>query len=92
MFVWQLTTHDLRFTAGKCSSIIVFLAEQKLRDKLAAAMREKMTQVTSNTREKSLQAERKRKAAMFVNMLKSKKPSTGDHDTPIGIQYVHLSS
>lgn len=48
------------------------VAEQRLRDKLAAAAREKMSQVTQNTKEKSLQAERKRKAAMFVNMLKTK--------------------
>lgn len=50
-----------------------FSAEQKLKDKLAAAMREKMTQVTANTREKTLQAERKKKASMFVSMLKAKK-------------------
>lgn len=54
----------------------VVSAEQKLRDKLAAAAREKMTQVTQNTKDKSLQAERKRKAAMFVTMLKSKQKSS----------------
>ena len=48
-----------------------------MRDKLAAAAREKMTQVTQHTKEKELQAERKKRAAMFVNMLKSKgKPSS----------------
>ena len=47
-----------------------------MRDKLAAAAREKMTQVTQHTKEKELQAERKKRAATFVNMLKSKgKPS-----------------
>ena len=59
------------------------LAEQKLRDKLAAAAREKMTQVTQNTKEKSLQAERKRKAAMFVNMLKTKQKPGAELTPPI---------
>lgn len=58
------------------------VAEQKLRDKLAAASREKLTQVTSNTKEKALQAERKKKAAMFVELLKAKKSQ--DHPVPIG--------
>lgn len=66
-------------------NMLCFLAEQKLRDKLAAAAREKMTQVTQNTKDKSLQAERKRKAAMFVNMLKKKStgPAIGEHHFPI---------
>ncbi|XP_067933519.1 splicing factor, suppressor of white-apricot homolog isoform X2 [Watersipora subatra] len=59
------------------------IAEQKLRDKLAAAAREKMTQVTQNTKEKSLQAERKKKAAMFVNMLRSKQKSVSELPPPI---------
>ena len=37
-----------------------------------------MTQVTQNTKEKSLQAERKRKAAMFVTMLKTKQKPGAD--------------
>lgn len=65
-------------------------AEKKLRDKLAAAMREKMTQVTANTRDKSLQAERKRKAAMFVNMLKSKHKGTIS-STPIGMAAILIT-
>jgi len=56
-------------------------AEQKLRDKLAAAARDKMSQVTQHTKEKELQAERKKRAAMFINMLKSKNKSSS---APIG--------
>jgi len=41
--------------------------EQKLRDKLAAAARDKLAHAA---KEKQLQAERKRKAAMFISMLK----------------------
>lgn len=58
-----------------------FTAEQKLRDKLAAAARDKMSQVTQHTKEKELQAERKKRAAMFINMLKSKNKSSS---APIG--------
>ena len=43
------------------------LAEEKLRDRLAAAARDKLVQTS---KEKQLQAERKRKAAMFITMLK----------------------
>lgn len=46
-----------------------------MRDKLAAAAREKMTQVTLHTKDKDLQAARKLKAAMFISMLKSKDKS-----------------
>lgn len=60
----------------------IFSAEQKLRDKLAAAAREKMTQVTQNTKDKSLQAERKRKAAMFVSMLKGKQKGGSSEAVP----------
>ena len=45
-----------------------FSAEEKLKDRLALAAREKLAQAT---KEKQLQAERKRKAALFINMLKS---------------------
>ncbi|KAJ8312289.1 hypothetical protein KUTeg_009662 [Tegillarca granosa] len=44
------------------------LAEEKLKDKLAVAAREKLAQAS---KEKQMKAERKRKVAMFVNMLKS---------------------
>ncbi|XP_074641505.1 splicing factor, suppressor of white-apricot homolog isoform X2 [Tubulanus polymorphus] len=43
-------------------------AEEKLKDKLALAAREKLVQAT---KEKQLQVERKRKAALFINMLKT---------------------
>lgn len=84
------TLSPISTTLQSVCAVFVFLCcffslvEQKLRDKLAAAMREKMTQVTSNTREKSLQAERKRRAAMFVNMLKNKKATSSDNDSVIG--------
>ncbi|XP_060067349.1 splicing factor, suppressor of white-apricot homolog isoform X2 [Ylistrum balloti] len=43
-------------------------AEERLKDRMAAAAREKLVQAN---KEKQMQAERKRKAAMFINMLKS---------------------
>lgn len=46
----------------------IFLAEERLKDKLAVAAREKLAQAS---KEKQMKAERKRKVAMFVNMLKS---------------------
>ncbi|XP_033747378.1 splicing factor, suppressor of white-apricot homolog isoform X2 [Pecten maximus] len=74
-------------------------AEERLKDKMAAAAREKLVQAN---KEKQMQAERKRKAAMFINMLKStnvvastasaaddqhdmdESGGTGSSDTPIG--------
>ncbi len=46
----------------------LFSAEEKLKDKLAIAARDKLA---STNKEKLVQAERKRKAAMFAAMLKS---------------------
>ncbi|XP_077995478.1 splicing factor, suppressor of white-apricot homolog [Glandiceps talaboti] len=48
-------------------------AKQRLEDKLALAAREKLAQ---SSRERQLQLERKKKAAMFLNMLKSNNPAT----------------
>lgn len=42
--------------------------QERLKDKIAAAARERMVQIT---KEKMLQLERKRKAMLFLNMLKS---------------------
>ncbi|XP_029652984.1 splicing factor, suppressor of white-apricot homolog isoform X1 [Octopus sinensis] len=58
------------------------MAEEKLKDRLALAAREKLSQAT---KEKQLQAERKRKAALFINMLKSSNqlvtnPNNSDKD------------
>lgn len=52
----------------KKKNVLYILAEEKLKDRLALAAREKLAQAT---KEKQLQAERKRKAALFINMLKS---------------------
>lgn len=47
------------------------LAKQKLEDRLAAAAREKLAQASKESKEKQLQAERKRKAALFLQTLRS---------------------
>ncbi|XP_040272194.1 splicing factor, suppressor of white-apricot homolog isoform X2 [Bufo bufo] len=46
-------------------------AKQKLEDRLAAAAREKLAQAAKESKEKQLQAERKRKAALFLQTLKN---------------------
>ncbi|XP_069476177.1 splicing factor, suppressor of white-apricot homolog isoform X2 [Ambystoma mexicanum] len=46
-------------------------AKLRLEDRLAAAAREKLAQAAKESREKQLQAERKRKAALFLQTLKS---------------------
>ncbi|XP_026153015.1 splicing factor, suppressor of white-apricot homolog isoform X2 [Mastacembelus armatus] len=51
-------------------------AKQKLEDRLAAAAREKLAQASKESKEKQLQAERKRKAALFLQTLRS--PFTGE--------------
>lgn len=57
---------------------LIFLpvAKQKLEDRLAAAAREKLAQASKESKEKQLQAERKRKAALFLQTLRS--PFTGE--------------
>lgn len=52
------------------------LAKQKLEDRLAAAAREKLAQASKESKEKQLQAERKRKAALFLQTLRN--PLTGE--------------
>ncbi|KAK9532730.1 hypothetical protein VZT92_010103 [Zoarces viviparus] len=44
--------------------------KQKLEDRLAAAAREKLAQASKESKEKQLQAERKRKAALFLQTLR----------------------
>ncbi|XP_077398360.1 splicing factor, suppressor of white-apricot homolog isoform X2 [Vanacampus margaritifer] len=51
-------------------------AKQKLEDRLAAAAREKLAQACKESKEKQLQAERKRKAALFLQTLRN--PLTGE--------------
>lgn len=51
-------------------------AKQKLEDRLAAAAREKLAQASKESKEKQLQAERKRKAALFLQTLRG--PSAGE--------------
>uniref|UniRef100_UPI003AAFE2A7 splicing factor, suppressor of white-apricot homolog isoform X2 n=1 Tax=Centroberyx gerrardi TaxID=166262 RepID=UPI003AAFE2A7 len=51
-------------------------AKQKLEDRLAAAAREKLAQASKESKEKQLQAERKRKAALFLQTLRI--PHTGE--------------
>lgn len=53
--------------AAATSRDVFFPAGQKLADRLAAAAREKLAR---ESKERQLQAQRKRKAAMFINMLK----------------------
>ncbi|XP_049593657.1 splicing factor, suppressor of white-apricot homolog isoform X2 [Syngnathus scovelli] len=51
-------------------------AKQKLEHRLAAAAREKLAQASKESKEKQLQAERKRKAALFLQTLRN--PLTGE--------------
>ncbi|KAM6976010.1 LOW QUALITY PROTEIN: splicing factor, suppressor of white-apricot homolog [Tautogolabrus adspersus] len=53
-------------------------AKQKLEDRLAAAAREKLAQASKESKEKQLQAERKRKAALFLQTLRSPLPGEPD--------------
>ncbi|XP_029024656.1 splicing factor, suppressor of white-apricot homolog isoform X2 [Betta splendens] len=55
----------------KFSEQCVPCAKQKLEDRLAAAAREKLAQASKESKEKLLQAERKRKAALFLQTLRS---------------------
>ncbi|XP_078410679.1 splicing factor, suppressor of white-apricot homolog isoform X4 [Cetorhinus maximus] len=55
-------------------------AKQKLEDRLAAAAREKLAQASKECKERQLQAERKKRAALFLQNLKT--PTTsGDLET-----------
>ena len=60
---------------------LLFSAEQKVRDRLAASAREKLSQVD---KEMQIKLERKKKAAMFINLLKSKNPTENDAEAASG--------
>lgn len=60
---------------------LIFSAEQRLKDRLAASAREKLSQVD---KEKQIKAERKKKAAMFINLLKSQNEPTPEEDKKKG--------
>lgn len=53
-----------------CFIDFFFTAKQKLEDRLAAAAREKLAQASKESKERQLQAERKRKAALFLQTLR----------------------
>ncbi|GFO01160.1 splicing factor, suppressor of white-apricot homolog, partial [Plakobranchus ocellatus] len=53
--------------------------EEKLKDKLANAVKERLSQTN---RERQLQQERKKKAAMFLNLIKSSHPSNPSSPPP----------
>ncbi|KAL3856461.1 hypothetical protein ACJMK2_011217 [Sinanodonta woodiana] len=65
------------------------IAEQRLKDRLAAAAREKLSQTD---KEKQLQAERKKKAAMFINMLKSTNQQLGQGSGEQGMDIFDASN
>ena len=52
-------------------------AEERLKDKIAVAARDKLA---ASTKEKQLQAERKKKAALFINLLRIVKESPMTED------------
>lgn len=67
MVVWLVT----RWRSSSPSlSLSTHAAKQKLEDRLAAAAREKLAQASKESKEKQLQAERKRKAALFLQRLR----------------------
>ena len=72
----ELNAH--RFLCGQAVThhLCVFSppAKQKLEDRLAAAAREKLAQASKESKEKQLQAERKRKAALFLQTLRGPVP------------------
>ncbi|XP_043413212.1 splicing factor, suppressor of white-apricot homolog isoform X2 [Prionailurus bengalensis] len=64
-------------------------AKQKLEDRLAAAAREKLAQASKESKEKQLQAERKRKAALFLQTLKNPLPEAEAgkvEDSPFNVE------
>ncbi|XP_055957621.1 splicing factor, suppressor of white-apricot homolog isoform X1 [Patella vulgata] len=67
------------------------IAEDRLMNRLASAAREKLAQTS---KEKQIQAERKRKAAMFISLLKGKNgsgPDENEKKTPVVFDYGHKS-
>uniref|UniRef100_G1RAN6 Splicing factor, suppressor of white-apricot homolog n=1 Tax=Nomascus leucogenys TaxID=61853 RepID=G1RAN6_NOMLE len=68
-------------------------AKQKLEDRLAAAAREKLAQASKESKEKQLQAERKRKAALFLQTLKNPLPEAEAgkiEESPFSIEHYAL--
>ncbi|KAM6985089.1 splicing factor, suppressor of white-apricot homolog [Aplochiton taeniatus] len=57
-------------------------AKLKLEDRLAAAAREKLAQASKESKEKQLQAERKRKAALFLQNLREPEAKQPHLETP----------
>ncbi|CAL8320741.1 unnamed protein product [Lota lota] len=57
-------------------------AKLKLEDRLAAAAREKLAQASKESKEKQLQAERKRKAALFLQTLRAPGPGEPEAKRP----------
>lgn len=57
-------------------------AKQKLEDRLSAAAREKLAQASKESKEKQLQAERKRKAALFLQTLRGPEAEIKRADEP----------
>lgn len=52
-----------------------------MRDRIAASAREKLSQAD---KEMQIKLERKKKAAMFINLLKSKNPGAAELDNTTG--------
>jgi len=63
------------------TAVCLFSAEQRMRDRIAASAREKLSQVD---REAQMKLERKRKAAMFINLLKNKNNPEASGDAKQG--------
>ena len=59
--------------------VFLFAAEKKLADKLAVAARSRLVH---DSREKQLQAQRKRRAALFLTKLKEDQTSEPDLSVP----------
>lgn len=63
-------------------SLSFFTAKQKLEDRLAAAAREKLAQASKESKERQLQAERKRKAALFLQTLRGPEAKRPEETPP----------
>lgn len=62
--------------------MLLSAAKQRLEDRLAAAAREKLAQASKECKERQLQAERKKRAALFLQTLKTPMPS-GELETTV---------
>ena len=70
-----------------------------MEDRLAAAAREKLAQASKESKEKQLQAERKRKAALFLQTLKNPLPEAevgkveeSPFSVEVSFKRVHISA